>query len=250
MKKFALIWCSENPLLDYQAHMLEEFRSGTEHWDVLSPADDNFLELAKNYDGYVISGSEKSVVDDRNQPFLIRLFALLRHVREASQAPIVGICFGAQAIAVAFGGKVGRNQDGQFRLGVEPLQWLPHNEPGKWPEITTEISLVESHGESVLQMPANSVLLATSPTAPHEVFLLEDRFLAIQGHPEVDGSWLRSTFMPFHKHSFDDTGWSAVERESLLPVKREGILAITQRLLRDGSLQAGQSSRRLHEHLA
>lgn len=236
MKKFALIWCSENPLLDYRDYMLGQLSGGTEQWEVLSPADPGFLEQAKGYDGYVISGSEKSVVDDLDAPLIQRLFALIHEVRVATSAPIVGICFGAQALAAALGGRVGRNESGQFRLGVESLKWLAPSTTQQWPEITQDITLVQSHGECVLKMPPDSALLASSPSAVHEIFLAENRFLAIQGHPEADASWLRKMFMPFHRDAFDDTQWEAIEHESRQPVKREGVLALIRRLLKDGHL--------------
>ncbi|MAL02469.1 MAG: hypothetical protein CL536_10100, partial [Alcaligenaceae bacterium] len=64
MQKFALVWCSENPMLDYREYMLGQLSGAAGQWDVLLPADADFSEQAKGYDGYVISGSEKSVVDD------------------------------------------------------------------------------------------------------------------------------------------------------------------------------------------
>ena len=124
MKKFALIWCSDNMLLEYRDYMLGQLSDDTGQWDVLSPADPNFAEQVKDYDGYVISGSEKSVVDDLDAPLTQRLFAFIRDVRATSAAPVVGICFGAQALAAALDGRVGRNESGQFRLGVESLKWL------------------------------------------------------------------------------------------------------------------------------
>ena len=236
MKKFALIWCSENPLLDYRDYMLGQLSGGTGQWEVLSPAEPDFLEQAKGFDGYVISGSEKSVVDDRDAPLIQRLFALIQAVRSHSEAPVVGICFGAQALAAALGGRVGRNESGQFRLGVESLTWLAPSTTLQWPEITQDITLVQSHGECVLKMPADSVLLASSASTVHVIFLADNRFLAIQGHPEADASWLRKMFMPFHRDAFNDDEWASIEHESRQPVRREGILALIRRLLKDGHL--------------
>lgn len=47
------------------------------------------------------------------------------------------------------------------------------------------LRLIQSHGDQVLQLPPDAVLLGHSPTAPHELWALEDRVLAIQGHPEL-----------------------------------------------------------------
>lgn len=236
MKKYALIWCSELPGMDYRQHFVDQFRRAGEHWDILSPAAPDFLATATAYDGYVVSGSEKSVIDDAATPFVSDLLAFLRTVRTQSRSPVVGICFGAQALAAAHGGKVGRNPAGSFRLGVEPLQWVDGIDTERWPEADAASILVESHGECVERLPAGSTLLAGSRTIPHEIFLVGERFLGVQGHPEIDSRMLSGKFMQLHRSMFDDTRWAAVEHESRSPVHRDAVLALGRRLLDQGRL--------------
>ncbi len=236
MKRFALVWCSENDALDYRDAMVDAFRKPAEHWDILTPADPDLTDKASRYDGFVISGSEKSVVDEADTPFVARLLAFLRAVQAQTTAPVCGICFGAQAVAAALGGAVGRNPDRQFRLGVETLDWTADGE--RLPEVSDApaSAIVASHGECVAQLPPGSTLLARSATIPHEVFLVGERFLAIQGHPEIDSPMLRDHFMPLHRPLFDDERWQDVLKESTLPVHRVPLLALVRRLLDDGRL--------------
>jgi len=236
MKRYALVWCSEVASLDYRDHIVREFGRGTEQWDVLTPADPELVEKALAYDGFIISGSEKSVVDDAGTLFVSRLLDFLRTVEARTSAPVFGICFGAQALAAALGGEVGRNPDQRFRLGVETLDWTP--DALRMPELVADstCTVVQSHGECVTRLPSGSTLLAGSTTIPHEVFLIGDRFFAVQGHPEIDGKLLQEYFMPIHRPLFDEEAWQQVLQESHLPVHRESLVALARRLLDEGRL--------------
>ena len=102
MKRIALVWCSERLGTTFQRMFLDTFRQPGEQWDVLSAADPEFEALATGYDGYVISGSEKSVVEDAQTPLVARLLGWLSRTAETSASPVLGICFGAHS-----GGKWG-----------------------------------------------------------------------------------------------------------------------------------------------
>jgi GMP synthase (glutamine-hydrolysing) len=236
MKKYALVWCSDKAAMDYRERMVDEFRQPDEVWEILTPADPDLVDKAAEYDGFVISGSEKSVVDDGGTPPVARLLSFLQAVEANSDAPVLGICFGAQALAAALGGAVGKNPDRRFRLGVESLDWTA--QAGDLPEVRNAPSctVVQSHGECVTRLPEGSTLLAGSATIPHEVFLVRERFLAVQGHPEIDSTMLRDYFMPLHRRMFDDDDWQQVLRESALAVDRAPLLALARRLLGQGRL--------------
>ena len=141
-----------------------------------------------------------------------------------------------RAVLTALGGKVGRNPEGGFRLGVEALDWSPGADPLRWPELGKEAVLVESHGECVSTLPANTTVLASSKTIAHEVFLTGDRFLGIQGHPEMSIRDLQEGFMPLHRAEFSPERWRDVEQECDLTLRREGLVALGRRLLAQGRL--------------
>ncbi|ATE61204.1 glutamine amidotransferase-related protein [Thauera sinica] len=234
MKRFALVSCSERLGEEFQHMLLACFAGEGEQWNVLSPADPDFAEAAAGYDGYVLSGSEKSVMDDAHTPPVQRLLEWLRHRALPSGSPVLGICFGAQALAAAGGGKVGRNPGGGFRLGVESIRW--NDAASRWPEAAQPAAIVASHGECVLDLPPGGVGLASSASIPHEVFLVGDRVLGIQGHPEMSAHALKSHFMPLHRPLFPAQAWQAVEREAELPLQRDGMVALGRRLLAQGRL--------------
>ena len=69
------------------------------------PVKDGVLPASpKAFDGYVITGSPASVNDD-NLPWIGQLLDFIRAVHTARQ-PLIGLCFGHQAVARALGGQV------------------------------------------------------------------------------------------------------------------------------------------------
>lgn len=232
MKSIALIKCSSESMVALE----DAFGSVDTFCEVLDPTEEGFLETARKYDGYVISGSVDSVVDDSERPRVANVLALIRQVREQSDAPIVGICFGAQAIGKALGGQVSRNPSGKFRLGVDTLSWQPAHPVGRWPSPTTPTSVAKSHGEYIASLPPDTEVIASSKTTPHEIFLVERRFLGVQGHPEIDNVGLQQGYLQFHRPMFDTAQWSAVVQDAQQPIDRHVVLALGRRLLLQGRL--------------
>lgn len=230
-KKYALVCCSVESLQPLAA----AFHEDPDQWDVLMPGADDFLDRARHYDGYLISGSVLSVVEDRAQRSVSNVLELVRYVYTQSMAPLVGICFGAQAIAAALGGTVGRNAGGRFRLGVEELAWA-RTQDTRLPEAFKPAILAKMHGECIQDLPPDSEVFASSATAPYEIFLTGGRLLGVQGHPELDNATLRRAAEAFHRQMYDEGQWQEVVRDTLRPVERDTVVALGRRLLSKGHL--------------
>jgi GMP synthase-like glutamine amidotransferase len=139
--------------------------------------EDGPLPDPAGFDHVVVLGAVSSVNDD--DAWIADELAWLRLADEAG-LPVLGICFGAQALCAAFGGLVEAmpRQEVGWRLvsSVDP-DAVP---PGPW---------LEFHGDRCLPPPEATVLARND--AGVQAFTI-GRHLAVQFHPEVDGPQLKA----------------------------------------------------------
>jgi GMP synthase (glutamine-hydrolysing) len=124
--------------------------------------------------GIVLSGGPKSVYETPAPSVDPAIYDL--------GIPILGLCYGAQLIALQLGGTVSRTGQGEYgrteltTTGASPLCV-------DWPA-TAQVWM--SHGDAITEAPPGFVATATSPGAP--VAALHDperRIFGVQFHPEV-----------------------------------------------------------------
>jgi GMP synthase-like glutamine amidotransferase len=131
-------------------------------------------------DGYIITGSQFSAYDDI--PWIHKAKRLITNLYGAN-IPTIGICFGHQLIAESLGGKVEKAIDKGWGVGVQNWEiknkrkWMGNDSPA-------DFSLRASHQDQVVEMPADSILYASSEFCPIAGFQAGKYFLSMQGHPE------------------------------------------------------------------
>ena len=134
--------------------------------------------LAAGYRGIVLSGGPSSVYDD-GAPLPDK--KLLE-----SGIPVLGICYGMQAMGYLLGGHVvpaERREYGPAELRLETTGGLFD---GVTPERDNRITVWMSHGDTVLRPPKGFVSLASTANCPVAAMADPDRRLyAVQFHPEV-----------------------------------------------------------------
>lgn len=132
-------------------------------------------------DGYIITGSKAGVYESQVNPWIDSLLVLIRNISTAS-IPQAGICFGHQALAVTFGGKVVKSSKG-WGVGVHDYSLLEgQNTINK---ILDKFSIIATHQDQVIEKPKGAQLLAGSQFCPIGALVsYSDKYISFQGHPE------------------------------------------------------------------
>jgi GMP synthase (glutamine-hydrolysing) len=141
--------------------------------------------------GIVLSGSPASVLDE-NAP-------IVHPDLLAAGVPILGICYGQQALCIALGGKVEAGHHREFGRAEVHVDKPSALYEGVW-ELGSHHSVWMSHGDRVTELPPGFEVVGTSPNAPFAMIADETRRIwAVQFHPEVvhtpDGARLYANFV-------------------------------------------------------
>lgn len=134
-------------------------------------------------DVYITTGSKASVYEDL--PWLHEFKSFIRTLHD-NQIKLVGICFGHQLIAEAFGGKTEKSDKG-WGVGVSVNQIL-HNKSWMQPPLEN-LQIIVSHQDQVVRLPERAELLASSNFCPNYMYQIDQTILSIQGHPEFSKAY-------------------------------------------------------------
>ena len=134
-------------------------------------------QRAESRDAYVITGSASGVYDGDAWIDTLEGF-----VRDASgRQPLVGICFGHQLMAEAFGGRVVKSPRG-WGIG---LHRYDVQDRAAWMDDARSIAVPASHQDQVVQLPADARVLGGSEFTPYGIVEYpERRAMSLQSHPE------------------------------------------------------------------
>ncbi|MEM9304923.1 MAG: glutamine-hydrolyzing GMP synthase [Pseudomonadota bacterium] len=131
--------------------------------------------------GYILSGGPESVHADDGPSVADDVFA--------SGAPVLGICYGMQAMAAHFGGEVSpadHREFGYAEVSVLEESHLLRTLADGAVDSYAMLDVWMSHGDQVTALPEGFELLASTPTAPIAAMMDEGRSLyGLQFHPEV-----------------------------------------------------------------
>ena len=134
------------------------------------------IDVDPSLKGIILSGSPFSV-NDKNAP-IVNIGKL------HSQLPVLGICYGAQLTAKQFGGHVAnsnKREYGRALLHKQKEDVILNN--------VTELSQVwMSHADTILDLPSDFEVLATTENIPYAAFKMNGNSLplyCLQFHPEV-----------------------------------------------------------------
>ena len=127
--------------------------------------------MSINPKGFILSGGPSSVYEP-GAPYIQKFII-------ETGLPILGICYGMQALTHMLGGKV--DPSSQREYGSAEIQTLV---PGTMLDVLSTVWM--SHGDRITQMPPGFVALAKSNSSP--IAAMGDfsrKYFAVQFHPEV-----------------------------------------------------------------
>jgi len=131
----------------------------------------------REYDAVVISGSQTAAYEDHD--WIHELTAWARSVQRAD-VPILGICWGHQFLAQAFGGRV--VDMGEYEIGYRTIE--QRGDDPLFAGINDPMTAFETHSDRVAALPAGSVELARNEYGV-QAFRLGASY-GLQFHPEYD----------------------------------------------------------------
>jgi GMP synthase-like glutamine amidotransferase len=131
----------------------------------------------KLHDVIVLSGAQRKLAE----PGIFDSYKNEVDFIKSTQKPILGICFGHQLMAMAFGAEI--MDMGEMLEGYYVVRRISENEI--FEGLDEKFLVCESHQEMIVDVPFDFELLANSPKCPIEVIKHESLpMFGVQFHPE------------------------------------------------------------------
>jgi GMP synthase-like glutamine amidotransferase len=162
---------------DYAA-MFQALLAGRGYdWRVFATPSGDYPDRPEDCDGYIVTGAAAGVYD--GDPWIAALLEFLRAAK--GRARLVGICFGHQAMAQAFGGQVIKSPKG-WGIGLHTYD-VAHSEG--WMDGAPAFALSASHQDQVVEPPPTARVIAGNDFCPFGTLAYDDApAISCQLHPE------------------------------------------------------------------
>lgn len=207
---------------DYPAMFAELLGPGfaTATYDV---AAGGLPERPEAHPAYIVTGSPAGVYDDL--PWIGPLKEFLRAAK--GQAKLVGVCFGHQVMAEAFGGRVEKSHKG-WGVGLQTYEVTGR---ASWMDESERVAIPVSHQDQVVVQPPQTSVLAASAFTPFGVLAYADQpALSMQFHPEFAPDYAKA-LIRLRRDAFPDpeAALDSLDR----PNDRERVAGWIRRFLKD-----------------
>lgn len=191
--KLGLIQCDYVPIPlqstfgDYPEMFKEAFGySGVSlDWVVIDICSNGYDLDLTDFDGFIISGSRSSVNDKK--PWIEKLETLIRQIVKL-EVPLVGLCFGHQAIAKALGGRVSKSRSG-WNIGSVAVELNSNGQSIL--DVSASTYFYAFHQDCVEILPNNASCLGSTSLCENFIVEFQKGVFGFQGHPEFDVAYMR-----------------------------------------------------------
>lgn len=143
------------------------------------------------YSALIVMGGAMGALDDDLAPWLPDVRGLLSQAVRA-ELPVLGVCLGAQLLAVATGGRVQRAELPEYGAQLIAKRQAAATDP-LLRELPITPDVLQWHVDEVSELPPNAVLLASSPGTEVQAFRVGRLAWGFQFHiettPEIAASW-------------------------------------------------------------
>lgn len=140
-------------------------------------------EDLRSYGALIITGSLESVYPEERA--WIRNLIRLLHVAKGREIPVLGVCFGMQIMAAAFGGAVIRREQGRILGTIEVELTDAGVEDPLFEGITRCFEVQASCGDMVSRLPPEAILLAAGKEGDPMALGVGRWIRGVQFHPEM-----------------------------------------------------------------
>jgi GMP synthase-like glutamine amidotransferase len=152
------------------------------------------------YGTYLITGSPAGVYEPL--PWIEDLLGFLRAAK--GRTKLIGICFGHQAMAQAFGGHVEKSAKG-WGVGLQTYPIVRH---APWMDTVPSIAVPASHQDQVVMQPPNTDVIASSLFTPYAGLAWRDQpAISFQFHPEFAPDYARA-LIEARRDRLPDPDWA------------------------------------------
>lgn len=179
--------------------------------------------------GAIITGSPAMVTD--RLEWSEKVAAYLQGLKDLA-IPTLGICYGHQLLAHAFGGTVA-NHPGGREIGTTQVTLSPAAETDTLLQgFEEQFDVHTSHLQSVTALPADAQILASNDFEPHHAVRFAENVWGLQFHPEFDEGVMRAYIeerdASLSKENLDPARLLQAVRET--PVAKSVLLAFSRLL--------------------
>jgi GMP synthase (glutamine-hydrolysing) len=138
-------------------------------------------EALNGFAGLVMGGGPQGAYEQERYPYLSRECALVRHASRVGK-PVLGLCLGAQLMALALGARVqpGNPEMGFFEVTLDPIS---RYDP-LWRGMPATFIATHWHGD-VFDIPPGGMRLGSSALTPNQLFRYGHALYGLQFHLEM-----------------------------------------------------------------